>query len=455
MAPEHIRFGGGAAETILHPVVACWMLVAVILIMILSRRRAGTAFLLACFTIPIGQVVLVGGLHFTVLRILILAGLARRTFLRPSEKFPGRFNRIDQALVFWTISALALNSLDWMDNQALIHNLGDFVDAMGGYLVVRFMIPDRDAILRTIKVLAVICLIQGVCMINEQITHINVFGLLGGVPIDVTLREGKIRSQGVLGCINAGTFAGILIPLFIWLWTEQRSQMTACVGIAAALAMIFASNSSTSLMALGGGLLGLAFWSVRRQMNLVRRGLALALLALHLVMNGPVWSLIARVDLTGSSSSYHRYYLVDNLIRHFSDWWLLGCKDYANWGWDMWDTCNQFVDVALKGGLLTLVLYILILKRSFAAIGNARKQVTGNRRQEWLLWCLGSALFANVIGSFGINYMAQLLMLLFMLLACISTATFETRTPFLSTQAKDQAHFASHHSPMETELILG
>ena len=40
---------------------------------------------------------------------------------------------------------------------------------------------------------------------------------------------------------------------------------------------------------------------------------------LHLVMNGPVWSLIARVDLTGSSSSYHRYYLLDNCIRHFSD----------------------------------------------------------------------------------------------------------------------------------------
>ena len=50
-----------------------------------------------------------------------------------------------------------------------------------------------------------------------------------------------------------------------------------------------------------------------------------------------------------------------------------------------------------------------------------------DRAQEWLLWCLGADLFANVLASFGINYMAQLLMSLFPLLACISVATFEAR----------------------------
>ena len=87
---------------------------------------------------------------------------------------------MDQVVVLWTLSALVILSLQWMDTQALIHNLGDFLDALGGYLVVRFLIPDGEAIRRTIKVLAVICVIQGVCMINEQITHVNVFGYLGG-----------------------------------------------------------------------------------------------------------------------------------------------------------------------------------------------------------------------------------------------------------------------------------
>ena len=150
-------------------------------------------------------------------------------------------------------------------------------------------------------------------------------------------------------------------------------------------------------------------------------------MTLHLVMKAPVWALIAHIDLTGSSSGDHRYKLMDNCIRHFSDWWLLGYKYYNDWGWDMWDLCNQFVVIALTGGLLTLIFYIAIFKRSFAAIGTARKQVNGDRAREWLLWCLGVDLFANVVSHFGINYMAQLMMSVFPLLACISVAAYEAK----------------------------
>jgi hypothetical protein len=144
-------------------------------------------------------------------------------------------------------------------------------------------------------------------------------------------------------------------------------------------------------------------------------------------MHGPVWSLIEKIDLTGGSSNYHRYMLVDNCIRHFSDWWLVGYKNYGSWGWDMWDLCNQFVVSALTGGLVTLVLYIMIFKRSFRAIGMARKRAGWDRRQEWLLWCLGSAVFANIVASFGINYMVHLLMCLFLLLVCVSVVAFEAK----------------------------
>ena len=94
-------------------------------------------------------------------------------------------------------------------------------------------------------------------------------------------------------------------------------------------------------------------------------------------MHGPVWSLIEKIDLTGGSSSYHRYMLVDNCIRHFSDWWLIGYKNYGDWGFDMWDLCNQFVVAALTGGLVTLVLYITIFKRSFR--GDRDGKETGER----------------------------------------------------------------------------
>jgi hypothetical protein len=425
MEPEHLRFGGGATETILHPLVAVWLLIAIVLILTRPRGQALTVFLLSCFSIPIGQVIVLGTLHFSVLRILVLAGLVRRASFR--AKFPGGFNAVDQVVVLWTVSALVTLSLQWMNSQALIHNLGDFLDAIGGYFVVRFLIPDGEAIRRTIKVLAVVCIIQGAFMINEQIAHVNVFGYLGGGWTGVTVRDGKIRSEGVMGCIYAGVFGGVLIPWFLWLWTTGKSRILALAGFAGATAMAITSNSSTSLLALGGSVVGLAFWPLRKQMRLVRWGLALSLVTLHLVMKAPVWALIAHIDLTGSSSGDHRYKLMDNCIRHFSDWWLIGYQYYNNWGWDMWDLCNQFVVIALTGGLLTLIFYIAIFKRSFAAIGNARKDVNGDRAREWLLWCLGVDLFANVVSHFGINYMAQLMMSMFPLLACISVAAYEAK----------------------------
>jgi len=144
-------------------------------------------------------------------------------------------------------------------------------------------------------------------------------------------------------------------------------------------------------------------------------------------MHGPVWSLIEKVDFTGGSSNYHRYMLVDNCIRHFSQWWLIGYRNYGDWGFDMWDLCNQFVATAVTGGLISLILFIMIYSRSFSAIGKARKRVEGNRKEEWFLWCIGATVFANVMASFGINYMIQLLMVLFPILACVSVATSTAR----------------------------
>jgi hypothetical protein len=425
MEPKHLAFGGGAAESMLHPLVAVWMLIAIILVLTLPRNKAIVPFLLAFFTIPLAQVVLVGPLHFPVLRILILVGLVRMALpwgAASAGKFPGGFNAVDRVVVLWTVSALVVISLQWMDLQAFMKFVADFLDVLGGYLVVRFLIPDREAVRRMVKVLAVICVIQGACMVSEQFTHQNVFGFLGANQ--PTIRDGRVRSEGTLGTLYGGTFAGVSIPLFLWLWTEGKSRMAALAGLAGATAMALASHASTSWMAYGGSLVGLGFWLLRKRMRIVRWGLLAILVGLHLVMHGPVWSLIEKIDLTGGSSSYHRYMLVDNCIRHFGDWWLLGYKHYGDWGFDMWDLCNQFVAVALTGGLITLVLFITIYIRSFGAIGKARKQVEGDGAQEWLLWCLGSTLFANVVASFGINYMVQLEMALFPLLACISVATF-------------------------------
>jgi hypothetical protein len=456
MQPKNFQFGGGSPETVLDPLVALAMLIAVLLILTLPREKVITPFLLAFFSIPLAQVVVLGGVHFTVLRILILTVLARRATVGGSVsegKFAGGFNALDKVVVLWGLSALIIFSLQWMDMQALIKGLGDLVDYLGGYLAARFLIPNREAVRRTIKAMAAICFVQGACMVTEQYTFRNVYGVFGGYPPE--LRNGHIRSNGVLGSLYAGPFAGVLIPLFVWLWTEGKSRMAAYAGLGGATAMVWASHASTSWMAYGASLLGLGFWPMRKQMRVLRWGLVATLVGLHLVMNGPVWSLIEKIDITGGSSSAHRYMLVDNCIRHFSDWWLLGYKYYGDWGFVMFDVCNQFVLAGLRGGLVTLVIYVAIYKRSFGAIGTTRKRVEGNRVEEWYLWCLGSALFTTVVSSFGINYMIQLMMCLSPLLACISVATFESKQLSVGIrEAPPELTFASPSATSGIDLRL-
>jgi hypothetical protein len=447
MEPQNFRFGGGSADTMLTPVMALAMFIVIGLIFTRPRNKVITPFLLGCFTIPLGQVVVLGGMHFTVLRILIIAGLIRRAIsggASPIGKFPGKFNGVDRMVIIWVVALQTLLTLQWMEMQDFIHNLGDFLDMFGGYLVVRFFIPDGETVRRTVKTLAVICIIQGVCMLNEQILHVNVFGYFGGFGPGLTIRDGKIRSQGVLGSISGGAFAGALIPLFLWLCTQRKCRMLAYAGLAGATAMVFTSNSSTSSLALAASALAIFFWPLRKQMRMVRWGLVLTLLALHLVMKAPVWALISRVDLTGSSSGYHRYELVDNCIRHFGDWWLFGYKHYDQWGFLMFDMCNQFVVQAVGGGLLCLVAYIAIFSRSFGAIGKARKKVDGDRSHEWLLWCLGCTLFSVVVAHFGINYPPTTEIGLFTFWTVISVATFEAMQPVeRAVDVPAQVQFAS------------
>ena len=210
MEPTNIRFGGGASETILHPLVALALIVTIVMIFALQRKYVVIPWLLTVFIVPFGQVVVLGGVHFTVYRIAVLFGLARlaKTKLSaPANRIVGGFSAIDTAFTLCALFSFISFSLQWMETQALIKSLGNLLDALGGYFVLRFLIRDAGEVKRAIKVLAVVAMVLGVCMMNEQLTHKNVFGLLGGTLVNVPIREGQVRSMASFEVyITAGVF---------------------------------------------------------------------------------------------------------------------------------------------------------------------------------------------------------------------------------------------------------
>src|SRR5271157_1060722 len=151
MEPEHIRFGGGVTDTLLHPLAAAELALAILLILCLPRKYASVPLLLAIFTSPFGQVVVLGGIHFPVFRILVIFGLLRCVTARPlwqTGGFAGGFNSIDRVFTLFALLSSIIFSLQWMETQALIHSLGNIVDTLGGYFVLRFLIQDKEDVRR-------------------------------------------------------------------------------------------------------------------------------------------------------------------------------------------------------------------------------------------------------------------------------------------------------------------
>ena len=417
------------SETILNPVVLLAILIAGALICFWPRRKVIGAFLFASILIPMDQVLLIGSLHFPMLRILILFGLIRivKDKVRSKAKvFTGGINKIDIALILLTAFVAINGILLFQESGAVINQLGNLYTVFGVYFLLRFLIRDEDDVTHTIQTLAYIAGIVAVVMTYEVATGHNPYALLGGARAanyaSLVAREDRFRAQGPFGhSILAGTFGAVILPLFVGLWWKgKRYRKIATLGIVSSTVMTVACNSSTPVLGYAAGVLALCLWPARRWVHVMRWGVAVTLVALHLVMKSPVWHLIERIDISGGSSSYHRYMLVDQCIRHFGDWWLIGVKDTSVWGWDMWDTANTYVATCDNSGLLPFLLFLAMLVYGFKYLAKARQRVRAEKKASLFMWACSAALFANVVAFFGISYWDQTMASWYALLAMIS-----------------------------------
>lgn len=455
-APDNIRLGGGASESIMHPAVLLLLVVAIACVFLLPRKYVIVPLLLITFLTPFGEQLYIGGFHFFVPRILVLCGLVRIAWTKMSSQAPiisGGLNSVDKAFALFAIFSASACVLSFWNSQAVVNQAAFIVDVLGGYFFLRFLIRDEEDILRVVKTFVVIVCILGLTMSYEKLLGLNLFGFIGG-RLAPFIRDGAIRAQATFeGPIPAGTFAAPLLCLFAWLWQSKKSRLLGAAGVVGATVMVVTSASSTPLLAYAAAIVGISLWPLRKKMRAIRWGLLILLVTLHLSMKAPVWFLINHVDLVAGNSGYHRAILIDACVKHFSEWWLIGVKTTANWGWDLWDQANQFVAAAENGGLATLICFVLMISRCFGRIGAARRLVSGNRKKEWLLWFLGATLFSHVVAFFGISYGDQTTISWYVLLVMVSAAT----APILATSAvsKDESHLTLAGSPLACDPPIG
>ena len=87
-------------------------------------------------------------------------------------------------------------------------------------------------------------------------------------------------------------------------------------------------------------------------------------------MKSPVWFVLAKIDVVSGSTGFHRAYLIDRAVATFSQWWMLGTRTTAIFGEQIHgDITNEYIWQGINGGILTMVLFILVIVNCFRGIG--------------------------------------------------------------------------------------
>jgi hypothetical protein len=268
-------------------------------------------------------------------------------------------------------------------------------------------------------------------MIIEKFTTRNVFYVFGGVPPITAERDGTLRCQGAFRHpILAGTYGATLFPFFVGLWYQGgQNKRPAAVGMFSSFIATMAAGSSGALLALMGALAGFGLWKIRARMRAFRWTVFVGVAALALMMNAPVWYVIARVSELSGGSGWHRSYVIDQAFRHFNEWWLVGSTYTAHWaaGGQVlptdprnMDITNQYVSEGLAGGIWKLLLFVIIIIQGFKTVGRWAKRPDIPTSEKFLIWSIGVGLASHCISFISVTYYDQIVIMWYWLLAMLS-----------------------------------
>ncbi len=406
-------------QTTVHPVGLAVVIALAIATLLIPRRWAfAPLVLLSCF-LPVAQRVVIFNFDFDFPRLLIVAAMLR--FLIRGEFKKLDWNSIDKCFLWFAV--ISFFAFIWVhgDSISLTRRLGWMLDVVGFYFVFRLVFMRSVDVKDVVLVLAIASIPVAIVFAVEYSTHRNLFSVFGSVPPVTWIRGGRLRCQGpFVHPIIAGCFWGSLVPVFASLWfCGGRWRMWSLVSVSSAMVIVLATNSSTSIMAVIFGAIALLAFPLRNSMRVVCWTALLLAIALHAVMKAPVWHLLARATVFDASTGWHRYFVIDQAIRHFGDWFLVGIPDTNSWG--VWDITNGYVWVAIEGGFFALAMFMGMIWKSYRRVGDECRRFGKDPVGSHMAWSLGCTLFVHCTNFLGVSYFGQARMLWYLTIALIAS----------------------------------
>lgn len=418
-----------------------------------SRRSTALRPMLALATfVPTGQRIAIATLDFNLIRLLLLAYVARVLVRR--EWTSVRWTKVDSAVMAWCGLGFLGYVIRRGDLSGLIYKSGATYDALGLYWVCRVYIRNLADVRRTVAFLGFLGITISFFFLLEKTTGRNAFSMFGGVPEFTKVREGRLRCQGAYEHpILAGTNWSALLPLFLTALPSTRLRIGAT---AATLAIVIACASSTPLLGVAAGICLWALYPARRFSPQAIAAAVAAGFVIHFAREAPVWQLIAKASIVGGSTGYHRYALVNAFILRWQEWFVVGTSSTAHWGYFLFDLANQYVKEGVVGGFAAFAAFLSALGLGFSQLWKASLSFRGTSLDRRTAWGLVAALGAFSVMFIGISitHSNQVMLTFMFLLSSAATASLHSsrRRPRNGNRSSDSSAEAVHsigHGPTD------
>jgi len=405
------------------PFTVIFLLLNAMALLGLPRRLAPLPLLVGCCYMTVSQSFNLGPIHCTVIRVLIATGIAR--VMTRGERLAGGLVGMDKMMIAWMVWIVLSSPLFPSNESPLVFNLGQAFNIGGIYFLIRVFCGNLEELLSITKMSAWLLAPIAIEMVLEHLTERNLFSVFGSYLGE---RDEKFRAQGPFShAILAGSVGATCFPLMIGMWKKDR--VAAAVGLVTSLVMVAACNSSGPIMSLVFGICALGLWRHRKLTRYAGRAFVAGYLVLNMMMKRPAYYIIGEIDLTGSSTGWHRARLIESSIDHLSEWWLAG-TDYTrhwmasgvSWSPNHTDITNYYILMGTWAGLPLMTMFMLMIWIGFRYVGQSIKQPSlSGEVDPLMMYCLGASLFAHAATCISVAYFDQSYLFMFLCLAAISS----------------------------------
>lgn len=360
------------------------------------------------------------------LRFIVITSLIR--LIMRGEHKNIIWNKMDGLFVIFG-AWMIISAYFHQDNYSVITNrAGHICDIFGVYFSLRSYISDISEAKYAISCLAIILFPIAILMIIEKVQVHNYFADIWGGLSRPMIRNGNVRARGPFAHpILAGTVGAVCVPFMIGILKEHRTR--GYFGIISCLCIVATCGSSGPIMSLGGSLVALYYWKYRTTTRYIPAVSIIAYIMLDLYMADPAYFILAKIDIAGGSTGWHRAKLIQASIEHLSEWWIIGTEytrhwmpTGVTWSQDHTDITNYYLRFGVYGGLPLIFIFVYIIMTAYTYIG---KMIEDNRtilaNHKYFIWSLGSSLFSHTATMISVSYFDQSFVFVYFTLAAISS----------------------------------